>query len=710
MDRSHHFRWLWFLTWGLCAGFSVVAVRLVHLQLISPQDSTPSGPGEPEVVMNRPALRGEIRDASGITLVQSRLAVVVRADPVLLGPFSEDVARIAAPILALPESEVLSRLQPIYFPYTNLVVLTNGPVVSTNRQVVTRARRANMVATNISVEAWDRLMAALDTNRFTAEIALRAEREQLKERQRVHRETLAWWNLPARWQVHRAELAESKGLRIRKRDLDQAAAQCRRRGFFPEYVHLRRYPQDQLAAHVLGFTTNDTSVDLQDRGLPPPMRGAQGLEQRCDAILQGKPGILRTRMVHGREYVPSRGRDLAPTDGMTVVLTLDVRIQEAVEQALDTAMERLNPASMTAIVVRPATGDILALANRPTFNPSNRKGESAGAFKNRALTESFEPGSTFKIVTWSAALNEEKATLSEMINCHGGHWPVPGIRRTIHDDQGHHLGIVSVEEAFANSSNVGAVQLALRLQTNQFLKYIRDFGFLARTDIECAERWTNRVVQKDGRANVVLNFGESAGRLPSWDGYTPSSLGFGYALRVTPLQSVMAVAALANGGVLMKPRLVRKVLTADGQPLWDYPPQAVRSVVRSNTAAMMVQAMRKAVEEGTGKTAALEDFEVAGKTGTARKSVGQTYDASHYYASFVGFFPANHPEVAIIVTADEPTTAGKSYYGGKACAPVFKEIASAVANVLQLAPTLIRTNDATASFGSPHHGVLARQP
>ena len=170
--------------------------------------------------MNRPALRGEIRDASGITLVQSRLAVVVRADPVLLGPFSEDVARIAAPILALPESEVLSRLQPIYFPYTNLVVLTNGPVVSTNRQVVTRARRANMVATNISVEAWDRLMAALDTNRFTAEIALRAEREQLKERQRVHRETLAWWNLPARWQVHRAELAEcasASGTSIRRR-------------------------------------------------------------------------------------------------------------------------------------------------------------------------------------------------------------------------------------------------------------------------------------------------------------------------------------------------------------------------------------------------------------------------------------------------------------------------------------------------------------
>lgn len=710
MDRSHHYRWLWFLTWSLCTGFSVIAIRLVFLQWIGPQESSTSGPAEPEIVMNRPALRGEIRDSSGTILVQSRLAIVVRADPVLLGSFSPDVARIAAPILGLEEEEVLSRLRPEFFRYTNKVVVTNGGTLSTNHPVEMRPRRANLVATNISVEAWDRLMTAMSTNRFPDEVGLKARRDQLKERQRLELEAVAWWNLPAKWAAHRSGRGESRELRIRQRQLDAALAKCRRKGFFPEYVHLRRYPQDQLAAHVLGFTTNDHSAASQNRGLPPPMMGAQGLEQRCDAILQGKPGLLQTRMVHGREYVPSRGRDVPSTDGMTLVLTLDIRIQEAVEQALDTAMERLNPASMTAIVVRPSTGDILALANRPTFNPGDRRGESVSAFKNRALTESFEPGSTFKIVTWSAVLNEDKASLTEMINCFGGAWSVPGIRRTIRDDQGHHMGLVTVEDAFANSSNVGAVQLSLRLQTNQFLKYIRDFGFLARTDIECAEMWTNRVEVVNGRTNVVLGYGESPGRLPRWDGYTPSSLGFGYALTVTPLQSVMAVAALANGGVLMKPRLVHKILTADGRQVWDYTPQVVRRVVSTNTAALMVRAMRKAVEEGTGRTAALEDFEVAGKTGTARKATATGYDAAHYYASFLGFFPANQPEVAIIVTTDEPTTAGKSYYGGKACAPVFREIASAVANVLQLAPTIGRTNDATASIPPPYRGNLAIHP
>lgn len=710
MDRSLPFRRLWLLTWFLGAGFAVVAVRLVYLQVISPRETGTTGFVDPEVETKRPALRGQIRDANGIALVQSQLAVVVRADPVRIGPFASDVARLAAPLLEIPEAEILARLQPVYFPFTNVTVTTNGAVLATNQQVVMKPKRSNLVATNVSLAAWDHLFAALQTNDFVAERALKAEREQLKNRTRSARESLAWWDLPGRWMATRAARLAERDLRRTGRRLDKDVFPCRRKGLFPEYVHLRRYPQDQLAAHVLGFTTNDHSLKVQEPGLPPPMKGAQGLEQRCDAVLQGHPGILKARMLLGREYVPSRGRDVAPVDGMTVELTLDVRIQEAVEQALDEAMTRLNPMSMCAIVVRPSTGDILALANRPTFNPNQRRGETIEAFKNRALTESFEPGSTFKTVTWSAALNEGKTSLEEMINCHGGRWTIPGIGRVINDDQGHHLGVVTVEMAFANSSNVGAVQLALRLQTNQFLRYIRDFGFLARTDIECAEMWTNRVSVKNGVPRLGIGYGESAGRLPSWDRLTPSSLAFGYGLRVTPLQSVMAVAAIANGGVLMKPRLVKRLLTADNQVVWDYPPQAVRSVVSSNTAALMVRAMKKTVEEGSGRTAALDDFEVAGKTGTAKKAVGGKYNLTDYYATFVGFFPADQPEVVIIVTADQPTTAGKSYYGGKACAPVFREIASQVANVLQLAPTVVRTNATTAHLLSPRTATLAQQP
>ncbi|MCW5557713.1 MAG: hypothetical protein KIT22_07765 [Verrucomicrobiae bacterium] len=698
MDRSPQFRRLWLLSWGLCAGFAVVAVRLVYLQALMPRETGPRSAPEPEIEIKRPALRGEIRDATGATLVQSRLAVVVRADPVQIGPFAPELARLAAPYLELPEAEVLARLQPVQVPQTNAVLAWSGGRPVTNLQVVMKTRRSNLVATNVSVAAWDQLFAALQTNDFPAQVALRRERDAIRARVRQKRDAVPWWDLPARWMARReASLAErdvQREIRLMRRDL----LPCRRKGLFPEFVHLRQYPHDHLAAHVLGFTTNNFDPDARESGLPIPMSGAQGLEQRCQELLEGSPGLVRMRLLLGREYVPSRGRDVPSRDGNTLLLTLDLRIQEAVERALDEAMARLNPSSMCAIVVRPSTGDILALANRPTFNPNQRRGESMEAFKNRALTESFEPGSTFKIVTLAAVLNEGRATLEEPIDCHFGRWAIPGLGRTIHDDQGHHLGVVSVEEAFAHSSNVGAVALSLRLQTNQFLRYIRDFGFLERTGIECAELRTNWVPGAAGRPRMTLSFGETPGRLPSWDRLTASSLAFGYGLRVTPLQSVMAAAALANGGVLMKPRLVQKILTPDGQSLWENPAQAVRTVVRPATAAQMVRALCAAVDSGTGKAAALEDFEVAGKTGTAKLAVKGRYTTTDYYASFLGFFPAHRPEVAIIVTADRPTTAGKAYYGGKACAPAFRAIASEVANILQLAPTVIRSNTVTAGW------------
>jgi len=698
MDRSPQFRRLWLLSWGLCAGFVAVAVRLVYLQAILPREVGPRSAPEPEIEIKRPALRGEIRDAMGTPLVQSRVAVTVRADPVQIGPFAPELARLAAPYLELPETEVLARLQPMRFSQTNWVVTqTNGRPV-TNLQVTVKTHRANLVATNVSVAVWDQLFAALQTNDFPALVALRRERDQIRARVREERAAVRWWDLPALWMARREAAVAERGVQRELRLLRKDLLPCRRKGLFPEFVHLRQYPHDHLAAHVLGFTTNDFNPALRESGLPLPMRGAQGLEQRCQNILEGSPGLLRMRLLLGREYVPSRGRDVPPLDGNTLVLSLDIRIQEAVERALDEAIARLNPSSMCAIVVRPSTGDILALANRPTFNPNQRRVESLEAFKNRALTESFEPGSTFKIVTLSAVLNEGRATLEEPIDCHGGRWVVPGLGRPVRDDQAHHLGVVSVEEAFAHSSNVGAVALSLRLQTNQFLQYIRDFGFLARTGIECAELWTNRVAGTDGRPRMAVSFGETPGRLPSWDRLTPSSLAFGYGLRVTPLQSVMAAAAIANGGVLMKPRLVQKVLTAGGQLAWDNPTQAVRTVVSPATAALMVRAMCAVVDSGTGKAAALEDFEVAGKTGTAKLAVNGRYTTTDYYASFVGFFPAHHPEVAIIVTADRPTTAGKAYYGSKACAPAFRAIASEVANILQLAPTVIRSNTVTAGW------------
>ncbi|MBN8248854.1 MAG: hypothetical protein J0L84_15615, partial [Verrucomicrobia bacterium] len=345
MDRSPQFRRLWLLTWGLGAGFALVAVRLVYLQAIQPGESGPRGGPEPEIVIKRPALRGEIRDVTGTPLVQSRLAVVVRADPVQIGPFAPELARLAAPFLDLPEAEILARLRPVLFADTNWVVTRVGGRPVTNGEVVMKPRRSNLVATNVSLAAWDQLFAALQTNDFPAQVTLRRQRDQLRARVQQEHAAVPWWDLPARWTARReasaAERALQRELRLLRRDL----LPCRRKGLFPEFVHLRQYPQDHLAAHLLGFTTNDFNPASREAGLPLPMRGAQGLEHRGNEILKESPGLVKMRLLLGREYVPSRGRDVPARDGNTLLLSLDLRIQEAVERALDDAVQRLNPSS-----------------------------------------------------------------------------------------------------------------------------------------------------------------------------------------------------------------------------------------------------------------------------------------------------------------------------------------------------------------------------
>ena len=278
----------------------------------------------------------------------------------------------------------------------------------------------------------------------------------------------------------------------------------------------------------------------------------------------------------------------------------------------------------------------------------------------------------------------------------GGRWAVPGTRRTIKDDQSDHFHSVTIENAFAHSSNVGAVKVGLQVGTNALLSYLKGFGYTARTGIECGEEATVvRLV--NGVPKQVAVRGESGGGIPRWDGLTASSLPFGYGLYATPLQTAMAVAAIANDGVLMQPRLVRRLETADGKVVRQFDPQPVRRVIKSETAKLMTQAMRRVVVAGTGSKAAVADFDVAGKTGTAKKvdPATKTYAGNHYYASFVGFFPAENPEVCIMIAADDPATAGKGYYGGKACAPLFARIGHELASYLALQPN-VRPNDTNA--------------
>lgn len=676
-------RRFWWTIGAFVAAYAVLAGRLVQLQVISPQQPSEHSADNTEYRVVRPGRRGAILDARGVPLVLSRYKVTVRADPLKLGPFGPEVARIAAPLLGLTEPEFLARIQP-------------QPVIGTNGlPIPNRVRRNLGVATNIPQETWEGVAQALQTNRLAADVRTGLELTNTLKSVAAQKRQIPWWNILARHEVASSARPRLQELRARYKVVHSNAVECLLNGLYPEIYEVRVYPREALAAHVLGYTTNGLPQPGSDSRIPLPVRGAAGLEQRFDAELQGAAGILESHRFGNRELVPLRQRELAATEGLNIVLNLDANIQSMVEEVLDYGEETLRPKALSIIVVRPRDGAVLALGNRPTFNPNTRRYPSLDALQNRAIMAPAEPGSTFKLVTYSAALEEGLVQLDSPIQCEGGKWLPPGIRYPVHDDQGDHLESTTVIEAFAHSSNVGASKLGLALGTNRFRDYIYRFGFLARTGIECGEEgFITRYVQ--GRPVNYAFHGEAGGGVVRWDAVAASRLPYGYGLFATPLQTVMAASAIANRGVLMAPQLVKRLETADGRVVREFKPVTVRRVIRPETAAAMCRAMRQVVVEGTGKLAALDDYEVCGKTGTSKKvdPATRAYSTTLYYSSFVGFFPADSPEICMMINADQPATLGKAYYGGKACGPLFKRLAASVAAYLALQPTVPQTNQA----------------
>lgn len=689
MNQSSQTRRLWGIVALFCAGFAALAGRLVQVQIIRPAHPAEHSADATLRRVVRAAHRGSVLDVNGVPLVLSQWVVTVRADPAKLGAFAPDVARRVAPWLGLPEAEVLARLQPSYYRQNLTNWVTNGTVRIPQPGQRERMRHNNGIVTNLPLGSWTSLEPLL-TNRYQREIELAVARTNLLVASRQARATLPWWNLSGRFRQTRSLREKLRPLNAEIALVRSNANECRVAGLYPELVEQRVYPLEHRAAHVLGYTTNSLEVPAPGVRLPVKLFGAAGIEQRFDRELQGSHGMIETRRAGGKELVPLRQREIPPTDGLNVVLSLDANLQSMVEDVLDEGVRTLNPKSLSAIVIRPRTGEILALGNRPTWNPNTRSVSSLEALQNRATTQLAEPGSTFKLVTYSAALDLGLITLEQPIDCEGGLWPVPGTRRSIHDDQADHFNVIPAQDAFAHSSNVGAVKIGLQVGTNSLLHYIRGFGFLARTGIEC---------------------GEASPPNLRWDGFTPSSLPFGYGLYATPLQTALAAAAIANDGLLMEPHLVLRLTTADGKVVRQFEPRSVRQVIRPETAHNMVRAMRRVVVAGTGKQAALADFEVAGKTGTTKKVDPTTrrYSTEHFYASFVGFFPADNPEVCIMIAADEPSTKGRSYYGGKACAPLFAKIGQEVASYLALPPTT-HTNEVTTLVLPAGGTPLAARP
>ena len=404
----------------------------------------------------------------------------------------------------------------------------------------------------------------------------------------------------------------------------------------------RFYPKRELAAHVLGH------VGMDDQGLA-------GIELSFDKSIHGQAGQMLIERDARRHWFGRPGRPSAP--GADVSLTLDENIQYIAEQELDSAIKESHARAGSVVVEDPHTGEILALANWPTFNPNTYGDVDPDVIRNFAVSGVYEPGSTFKIITMSAAFEEGDATPDEQVDCQNGVINVAG--HTIHDWKA--FGVLTVEQAFANSSDVCAIKLAMRVGDNAMYRYIRAFGFGTATGVELP--------------------GETRGMTKPPDRWWKASIGaiaMGQEIGVTPLQMVAAAATVANDGLWVRPHIVNHSASVpDVRPGPAGGSQNTSRVLSPQTAARMQRLMQEVVIDGTGKLAKPKGYSAAGKTGTAQKldPATHTYSAHDYMASFVGFAPVESPQFAMIVVLDSPRG---EHHGGTVAAPVFGRIAEQV--------------------------------
>lgn len=594
----------------LTIAFCCLGYRLVDLQVVQHEKLRKLARVNTHQLFLRETRRGEIRDRRGNLLAGTLYVKTVNANPSLIAPYQEKVARVLAPLLEMDEQVLLKKLE-----FSTFV----------DEQGRLKVDQHSELKDKVSLERWERIQEAMKTLDFGIdESALsKAERQ-------------FFWNLR-----HRAIYSD--------RYDDQ----------------LRVYPNKQLAAHVIGYVgaTNRQTMAGNVRELA----GSDGIERVMDAVLRGVPGWRQTEYARSRELVTFRNQDVDPQAGRNVVLTLDAGLQHIVESELAEVMLRNSPDSVSAIVVQPRTGEILAMATLPTYDPNRLQDSQPEHRRNRAITDMLEPGSTFKIVPISAALAEGLVTLDTRVDCEGGRWFFAG--RSLKDD--HPAGVLTVEQVVGKSSNIGTAKIAVQLGAARLYEYARRFGFGSRTGVSLA-----------GELNGWLHPPKR------WSKLSLSRIPIGQGVAVTPIQMVMAMSAIANGGRLMRPMLVDRIEDENGNILVQYGPEMVRQVVNEEVAKEMVTALKSVMStNATGRKARLDYYTCAGKTGTAQKVVNGGYSHSQYFASFVGFFPADAPELCIAVILDDPK--GGNYYGGSTAGPAFKHIAERAAKYLAIKPEIV---------------------
>jgi len=403
----------------------------------------------------------------------------------------------------------------------------------------------------------------------------------------------------------------------------------------------RSYPNSYLASHIIGFAGLDNT-------------GLEGTEIYYDKYLKGETGwALFLRDARQKNLGPLEEKMVLPKDGYDVVLTIDEAIQYIAERELDKVFKTYHARGASIIIMDPHTGAILALANRPTYDLNEHSKVNKDQIRNRAICDLFEPGSVFKIVTLSAALEEKKVDEEDKFFCENGSYRVSS--HTLHDHQPH--GWLTFRQVIEESSNIGTTKVAQVLGPDIISRYIKLFGFGSKSNIDLPGEITG--ITKEPR---------------QWSKISIAAIPIGQEVGVTTLQLVSAVSVIANGGQLMKPYIVSETRDKQGETIKKFSPVMIRKVISLDTAARVKKILTGVVEEGTGKLAKVPGFTAAGKTGTAQKlEPNGTYSHNKFVASFIGFAPAEDPVIAIAVTVDEPHP---YYFGGVVAAPVFKNVAS----------------------------------
>ncbi|HYP17429.1 MAG TPA: penicillin-binding protein 2 [Opitutus sp.] len=626
---------------GIVGCFCAVGVRLVFLHVIDREELVRSIEKARRQIIPETARRGDILDAKGNILATSRSMIVLGVDPQVLR--KEDEAK-----------------------WPELAELLNVPLAELSRVFTTKTRRA------------DSATGAVDGENSAAKFAIFHPGDKgaaptgpgdpaPDEGTELEDAIDANGERAIRWAKLSESVSESTYAKIKALGII---------GVYGERVYRRAYPHKTLASHIVGY--------VNKAGDP-----AAGVEAYADFYLRGRDGWREgERDGKGREVAQFRTREVPASDGYSVVLSIDAAVQHMVEEELAHVAEKFRPQKATIIVSDPQTGFILALGNYPDFdlNAYNKiPKDQQHVMRNAAVADIYEPGSTFKIVAASAALNEGLVAPATTFDCNLTRIDYRGKSRSLPGEDHHFHEPLAVSAIISKSSNRGAAQLAMLLGEQRFHAYARAFGF--------------------GQPTGFPVGGEIGGMMAppeKWDGLTITRMPMGHSVAATPLQMHMAMSVIASGGMLLRPQVIKQIRDASGEVVYRYGPITKDRVITEQTARTMAKLLQGVPVEGTGKLAAIPNYEVAGKTGSTQKIIGGRYSNQHHVASVVGFFPASRPQVAISVIIDDADPVTGYASGGTIAAPSFKRLGEQLIQYLDIKPVYSQAGGSSIVMGGVH--------